>query len=73
MARVRPSQQPVQRLYPNEAADLIRRGEAIAVDVRSPDLYAAGHIPGALSIPLNELAAARSTLPYAQALIFYCT
>ena len=33
------------------------RGEAVIVDVRSRQEYAAGHLAGALSVPLDELAA----------------
>lgn len=33
------------------------------IDVRNPDEYAAGHIPGARSIPLPELAARLDELP----------
>ena len=39
------------------AADAIRlldTGKAVAVDVREPDEYAVGHIPGAKLLPLGE-------------------
>jgi hypothetical protein len=32
------------------------RGEAVLVDVRSPESYATGHLPGAVNVPLNEIA-----------------
>ncbi len=38
-----------------EAVDRRDRGEAVIVDVRSRASFAEGHIPGALSIPLDEL------------------
>ena len=38
-----------------EALALRDRGEAVIVDVRSPDLYAEGHIPGALNIPGSQI------------------
>ncbi len=31
------------------------RGEAVLIDVRAPDLYSEGHIPGALNIAASEL------------------
>jgi len=34
----------------------VRRGEVIVIDVRPPEEYRAGHVPGALSLPLPELA-----------------
>lgn len=73
MVQARPSEQPVRRVFPNEAAELIRKGEAIPVDVRTPDEYAAAHLPGARSIPLAGLAAALPNLPRDRVLIFYCT
>ena len=40
------------------AADAIRlldSGKAVAVDVREPDEYAVGHIPGAKLLPLDDI------------------
>ena len=40
------------------AADAIRlldTGKAVAVDVREPDEYAVGHIPGAKLLPLGQV------------------
>lgn len=73
MASQQPSEETAQRIFPNEAEALIRRGEAIAVDARPPEAYAAGHIPGALSIPLADLPSRLTRLPKGRALIFYCT
>ena len=33
------------------------RGEAVLIDVRGPESYAEGHIPGALNIAASELVA----------------
>ncbi len=32
---------------------LLARGEALVIDVREPDEFAQGHIPGALNMPLS--------------------
>ena len=40
-----------------EAIDRRDRGEAVIVDVRSRQDYHAGHIAGAVNVPLDELAA----------------
>lgn len=32
------------------------RGSGVLVDVREPDEYAAGHVPGAVLIPMGQLA-----------------
>jgi rhodanese-related sulfurtransferase len=40
------------------------RGEPLALfDVRSPDEYRAGHLPGAVLIPLNTLMARMNEIP----------
>jgi len=38
-----------------EALERRDRGEAVLIDVRSPQSYADGHVPGALSIPSSEI------------------
>ncbi len=45
----------VERVSLAQAKDAYDRGIAVFVDVRDSDSYIAGHIPGALSIPLEEL------------------
>jgi len=37
-------------------AALVERGEALVVDVREPQEFAAGHIPGAVNLPLSRFA-----------------
>ena len=46
----------VKRLSVNDAPDWLKTPGATILDVREPDEYAAGHLPGALSIPQSELA-----------------
>ena len=50
----------------------VRRGEVIVLDVRPPEEYRAGHIPGALSIPLRDLKDRLSELPRDQEIVAYC-
>ena len=33
------------------------RGEAVLIDVRTPAVYASGHIPGAVNVPAAEIEA----------------
>lgn len=55
-----------------EARDLVARGARL-VDVRTPGEYAAGHLPGALNVPLDALERRLDDLgPRDQALIVYC-
>jgi rhodanese-related sulfurtransferase len=44
----------------------------LLVDVRQPEEYRRGHIPGALLLPLPELARSMERLPADKELIFYC-
>jgi 3-mercaptopyruvate sulfurtransferase SseA len=49
-------------------------GGAIILDVRSVDQYRAGHIPGALSVPLTDVAAKASTWKSAtKPIVTYCS
>ncbi len=49
----------------------LRDAGAAIVDVRTPQEYAAGHIPGSINIPLDELSSRRNDLPAGQ-LVVYC-
>ena len=44
----------------------------LLVDVRQPDEYKEGHIPGARLLPLPELVGKMETLPSGLDLVFYC-
>ena len=48
--------------------------KAVIIDVRSPDEYLAGHIPGAVNIPAERIVAEKKRLPKDKTapLIFYC-
>lgn len=51
---------------------LVRRGEAVVIDVRPADEYAAGHIPGAINIPAGELPRRLAELPQDKEIVAYC-
>lgn len=58
---------------PQEALlDKARRGEVVVLDVRPPDEFAHGHIPGARSIPLAELEQRLAELPADREIVAYC-
>lgn len=62
-------------LEPVPAADLLERvrdGEVVVVDVRPATEYRSGHIPDALSIPLEELEERISELPTGTDVVAYC-
>jgi rhodanese-related sulfurtransferase/DNA-binding transcriptional ArsR family regulator len=47
-------------------------GSVIVLDVRPEEEYRAGHIPGALSVPVDDLEAALQTLPKDKEIVAYC-
>ena len=55
-----------------ELLERIGSGRVTVVDVRPPEEYAAGHIPAAISIPLDELAERLAELPNDQDVVAYC-
>lgn len=55
-----------------ELRRLMREEDVTVVDVRPADEYAAGHIPGALSIPVPELKRRLRELPKSREIIAYC-
>lgn len=58
-----------------EATELMERlgdGSVVVLDVRPAEEYRAGHIPGALSVPLEALEAALLTLPRDKDVVAYC-
>ena len=58
-----------------EATELMERlssGGVVVLDVRPEEEYRAGHIPGALSVPVDALEAALQTLPKNREIVAYC-
>lgn len=55
-----------------EVLEDIRRGGSTLLDVRPPEEFAAGHLAGARSIPLEELPARLGELPGHRPVIAYC-
>ncbi|MFN2556536.1 MAG: ArsR/SmtB family transcription factor [Nitriliruptorales bacterium] len=61
--------QPMSR---QELVRRMRRGEVVLWDVRPGLEYAAGHIPGARSVPLSQLEEALRSLPADAEVVAYC-
>lgn len=61
--------EPIDR---KELRKLLSRGDVVVVDVRPPEEYAAGHIKGALSIPLDELTSRLDEVPADAEIVVYC-
>lgn len=57
-----------------EFKKLYDRGEVLVLDVRSAQAYQAGHIPGAISVPLDDVEAKIPELKKEKrAIVTYCT
>lgn len=56
----------------DELRERMLRDDVVVLDVRPEDEYAAGHIPGAVSIPVSELERRLSELPADREIIVYC-
>jgi rhodanese-related sulfurtransferase len=50
----------------------LRRGDIVLIDVRPADEFEAGHIPGARSIPIDELERRIDELPRDSEVVAYC-
>jgi rhodanese-related sulfurtransferase len=56
----------------DELVRRVREGAVTVLDVRPPEEYRAGHIPGALSVPLPELRERIPQLPRNREIVAYC-
>lgn len=61
--------QPVGR---KALMSMVKDGEAMVIDVRPAPEFEAGHIPGAINVPLDELPRYLSALPKEQEIVAYC-
>ena len=62
-------------LEPIDRAELARRldaGTVVLIDVRPAEEYAQGHIAGAISVPLDELATWAKQAPRRKQIVAYC-
>ncbi len=62
----------LRRITPEELLDHLRAGRALLLDVRPALEYQAGHLPGAVSIPLTELRERLAELPQDRLIVAYC-
>jgi rhodanese-related sulfurtransferase len=56
---------------PGEARRLVAEG-ALLLDVRTPAEFAAGHLPGATNLPVQELAFRIGEVPAGCKVVVYC-
>jgi rhodanese-related sulfurtransferase len=65
----RNTMEPVDR---DLLVERVRSGEVTVLDVRPAEEYLAGHIPGAVSIPLDQLEERLAELPGDSEIVAYC-
>jgi ArsR family transcriptional regulator len=65
----RDSLEPVSR---EELMQRVRAGAVTVLDVRPPDEFALGHLPGAVNIPLRELEKRFAELDRSREIVAYC-
>jgi len=56
-----------------EAWEILQAGDGVLLDVRNEDAYQYQRIPGAVNIPLNQVASRANELPQDKWIITYCT
>jgi len=56
----------------HELLDRVRDGLVTVLDVRPPEEYAAGHVPGAVNVPLSKLKYFLKKLNPKQEIVAYC-
>jgi len=62
-------------LEPVQAAELLvraKKGLVTVLDVRPPEEYAAGHLPGAINVPMEKLEGYLAKLPKKREIVAYC-
>ncbi len=65
-------QTALDALSPSDLLERLRAGMVTLLDVRPREEYAAGHLPGAVNIPLDELEQRLQELPADQEVVAYC-
>ena len=63
--------EPFHRVTVAEAKEMMA-ADAAVIDVRNPDEYANGHVPGATLIPVNSVFQRKDELPADKKIIFVC-
>lgn len=61
-----------RELTPRQLDEMLRAGRAMVVDVREVDEFVAGHIPGAINMPLSGFRASQLPDPGDKLLVLSC-
>ncbi|GAA3804736.1 rhodanese-like domain-containing protein [Streptomyces phyllanthi] len=60
------------RITVPQAHRMLQAGTAALLDVRETDEFRAGHVPGALHVPLSRLSGGTASIPTEHALVLIC-
>ena len=63
---------PVETIGRRELEARLRAGDVVLIDVRPEEEFEAGHIEGALPVPVDELEARLAELPVEAEIVAYC-
>jgi rhodanese-related sulfurtransferase len=55
-----------------QLGEMVRAGQVLVVDVRETDEFAAGHIPGAVNMPLSTFQPSKLPDPHGKTLVLNC-
>ncbi len=64
--------EPFARITVEEAKAMMERGDIQVIDVREPNEYREGHVPGAKLMPVNSVLARIQELNHDQDVLFVC-
>ncbi len=62
----------LEPVAPAELIDRAKRGLVTVLDVRPAEEYAAGHLPGAINVPVDQLESRLAKLPKRKEFVAYC-
>lgn len=65
-------QEPFSRLNVQEAKEMLDKGDVELIDVREPNEFSSGHLPGARLIPLATLPTKATELDDGKPILFVC-
>jgi rhodanese-related sulfurtransferase len=66
------SKDALEAVPAKEVLERARKGLVTVLDVRPPEEFAAGHVPGAVNIPIHELEKRIKELPKRREVVAYC-
>jgi ArsR family transcriptional regulator len=68
----RPKRHDFQKISIEDLQERLNKGEVVLLDVRPEVEFRAGHLPGAVSIPQDELEQRVGELPASSLIVAYC-